>query len=181
LPPLLSIRPSMDLCLFFRVLILFRMGMLNSLNTVFKFSHITEASFPEFVIDIHYYTSPNQQEEPPTISFQHSESPTAWTYFGTSQPPIPPVYTFSPFHGAMTSRLSPPQQILLDEDGLGYHLPDDCSRSWKTLEQSCRQIITVLRALFEEEHPKFSVICSAPPNLSQLMSSHRGKGSLCLI
>jgi hypothetical protein len=50
------------------------MGMLNSINTVFKFSHITEASYPEFVLDCHYYTSPNQQEEPPTISFGHSES-----------------------------------------------------------------------------------------------------------
>ena len=63
------------------------MGVLNSLNSLFKFSHITEASVPEFVIDEHYYTYPNQQEAPPTISFKHSEAlpgdalpiPTTWT------------------------------------------------------------------------------------------------------
>ena len=44
------------------------MGVLNSLNSLFKFSHITEASVPEFVIDGHYYTSPNQQEEPSLIT-----------------------------------------------------------------------------------------------------------------
>jgi hypothetical protein len=33
---------------FFRVLVLFEMGMLNSLNPVSKFSHITQSSFPEF-------------------------------------------------------------------------------------------------------------------------------------
>jgi hypothetical protein len=39
-----------------------------------KVLHVTEASYPEFVLDGHYYMSPNQQEEPPTISFSHSES-----------------------------------------------------------------------------------------------------------
>jgi hypothetical protein len=56
---------------FFRILVLFEMGILNSLNPVSKFSHITQASSPEFAIDGHYCT-PNQQVEPPTLSFSHS-------------------------------------------------------------------------------------------------------------
>lgn len=110
---------------FFHGLILFKMGMLNSLDTIFKFSHITEVSFPEFVIDNHYYTSPNQQEEPPTISFKDSESPTTWTILALHNHPYLSFMLFSPFHGAMTSRLStPPEQIPLDKDGhaSGYRL-----------------------------------------------------------
>jgi hypothetical protein len=136
------------------------MGMLNSLNTVFKFSHITEASYPEFVVDGHYYTFPNQQEEPPTISFSHSESlPDDATpsqlrgrIWALHNHPYLPFILFSPFDGAMTSRLSTSaQQIALDKDFDGYHLPKDVSKSWKTLEQSCRQIITVLIALFKRD------------------------------
>jgi hypothetical protein len=51
----------------------FGKGMLNCLNPVFKISHIVQAYFLEFVIDSHYYMSLNQQEEPPTLSFSHSE------------------------------------------------------------------------------------------------------------
>jgi hypothetical protein len=68
----------------------------------------------------------------------------------------------------MTSRLATPSEdIPLDKDFNGYHLPEDVSKSWKTLEQSCRQSITVLRALFEEGHPNTPLSCSAPPNPSQ--------------
>ena len=91
------------------------MGVLNSLNSLFKFSHITEASVPEFVIDGHYYTSPNQQE-PPTISFEHSKElhKDALPYelrgrvWALNNHPYLPFMLFSPFRGAMTSRLSTP-------------------------------------------------------------------------
>jgi hypothetical protein len=60
--------------------------------------------------------------------------------------------------------LQPPPRISipLDKDFNGYHLPEDVSKSWKTLEQSCRQSITVLRALFEEDHHP------NPPSVVQL-------------
>ena len=50
------------------------MGMLISHNLIFNFSHITQASVSESVIDGHYYMSINQEEEPPTLSFHHSDS-----------------------------------------------------------------------------------------------------------
>jgi len=37
-------------------------------------SYITQASFPEFLIDGHFYASPNQRDEPPTLFFSHSQS-----------------------------------------------------------------------------------------------------------
>jgi len=37
-------------------------------------SHITQAFLSEFVINVHYYTSPNQQKPPPTLTFSDSES-----------------------------------------------------------------------------------------------------------
>ena len=170
------------------------MGMLNCLNnSLLKFLHITAASVPEFEIDGHYYTSPNQEEEPPTISVSHSEplpnDAFLFQYRGRvwalDDHPYLPFILFSPFHGMMTSRLStPPEEIPLNEDAFGYHLPDDVSQSWKTLEQSCGQIITVLRALFVEEHPKTPVFCSAPPNPSQSGYSKRyrttGKARIAL-
>ena len=159
----------------FRVLFLLKMGMLNSLNTVFKFSHITEASYPEFVLDGHYYTSPNQKEEPPTISLSHSEplpddatpSQLRGRIWALHNHPYLPFMLYSPFDGPMTSRLSTSaEQIALDKDFDGYHLPKDVSKSWKTLEQSCRQIITVLSALFKQDYPQILFTCSAPPNPS---------------
>ena len=80
----------------------------------------------------------------------------------------------SPFRGTMTSGLSTPS---LDEDVFGFHLPQDVSKSWKTLEQYCLQITTVLSAFFQAGHPKVSVICPAPPNPSQFGYSkcHRTK------
>ena len=156
--------------------ILFKMGVLNSLNSLFKFSHITEASVPEFVIDGHYYTSPNQQEEPPTISFEHSKElhKDALPYelrgrvWALNNHPYLPFMLFSPFRGAMTSRLStPPEQISLDEDAFGFHLPQDVSKSWKTLEQSCLQIITVLHDFFKTQHPTVFLVCSDPPKPSE--------------
>jgi hypothetical protein len=68
----------------------------------------------------------------------------------------------------MTSRFAIPlEQITLDLDGVGYHLPED---AFEVLENSG----TILpsdhlcpSALFEEDHPKTSVVCLAPPNPSQ--------------
>jgi hypothetical protein len=143
------------------------MGMLKSLNPVFRILPITQASFPEFVIDGHYYTSPNQQEEPPTISFSHSElvpdSPrqlrgNVWALHNC---PYVPFVLFSPFYGAMTSRFATPPEIVKDIHG--YHLPSDVAKSWKTLEQCCRQIATVLRSSFEQDYPKIFLNCSMPP------------------
>ena len=114
--------------------------MLNCLNPVFKFSHITQASFLEWVIDSHYYTSPNQQEEPPTLSFSHSESlpddvsPTQLRkrVWALHHAPYLPFVLLLPFHGAMTSRFTtPPELIPLENDKYGYHLPQDVSKSWK--------------------------------------------------
>ena len=52
--------------------------------------------------------------------------------------------------------------IPLVKDAHGYRLPEDVSKSWKTLEQSCCQSITVLSDLFRQKHPKTPFICSAP-------------------
>ena len=49
------------------------MGMLISHNLIFNFSHITQASVSESVINGHYYMSINQEDEPPTLSFHHSD------------------------------------------------------------------------------------------------------------
>jgi hypothetical protein len=60
------------------------MGTLNShVNPVFKFSHTTPASFSEFVIHSHYYTSPYRQKSHPIVSFSDSELPE----------PVPPIAT----------------------------------------------------------------------------------------
>jgi hypothetical protein len=152
------------------------MGMLNCLdNPIFKFSHITEASVSEFEIDGHFYTSPNQQEEPPTFSFSHSEPlpddarpcQLRGRVWALHNHPYLPFVLFSPFLGAMTSRFAtPPEEIPIDKDFNGYHLPEDVSKSWKTLEQTCHQIIVVLSALFEELHPKTLFSCAAPPKPS---------------
>jgi hypothetical protein len=64
----------------------------------------------------------------------------------------------------MTSRLAPPHELV--EDRYGYHLPENAQRSWKTLEQSCIQIITVLRLFFNKKNPKIVFSCSAPLNPS---------------
>jgi hypothetical protein len=146
------------------------MGMLNRLNPVIKFSHITQASFLEWVIDGHYYTSPNQQDEPPTLSFRHSEplpddaSPNqlrqrVWALHNS---PYLPFVLRSPFHDAMISRFATsPELIPLVEDKYGYRLPEDVAKSWKTLELSCSRIATVLRTSFEQDHPKVFLHCSA--------------------
>ena len=68
--------------------------------------HIIEA---EFVIDKHYYTSPNQQEELPTISIKHSkELPEDALSFelrvriwALHNHPYLPFMLFSPFRGGM--------------------------------------------------------------------------------
>jgi len=154
---------------FFCVSILFEMGMLNCLNPVFKFSHIT-ASYPEFVLDGHCYTSPNQREEPPTISFSHSEalpedaSPRELRgrIWALHNHPYLPFMLMSPFHGEMTSRFAtPPELIPLEDDMHGYYLPHDVAKSWKTLEQSCHRTATILCSSFQKENPKIFLTCSA--------------------
>ena len=154
------------------------MGMLNSLNPVFKFSHITQASYSEFVIDGHYYTSPNQQEYPPTVSISHSEplpsdaSPTqlrgrVWALDHFSYLPF---VLFSPFHGTMTSRLATPVEVIpLVDDSLGYHLPKEVAKSWKRLEDTCLKV-TILCTSFREDHPQTYLGCSVPPNPSKRKS-----------
>ena len=68
----------------------------------------------------------------------------------------------------MTSRFAtPPEEIPLENDSYGYHLPGGVAKSWKTLEQSCRQIATVLRALFERNNPKIFLVCPVPDKPSQ--------------
>ena len=76
------------------------MGMLNSLNSLFKLSTYHEA---EFVIDEHYYMSPQSARtshyflrtfQSTTLFRRCPPIPTTWTYLGSSQPPTPPVYAF---------------------------------------------------------------------------------------
>ena len=69
----------------------------------------------------------------------------------------------SPFCGAMTSLLStPPEQISLDEDVYGLHLPQDVSKSWRALEMSCLRLIAVLRDTFKKQHPDTPFTCVVP-------------------
>ena len=143
--------------------------MLNSHNLVFNFSHITQVSFFEFVIDSHHYMSPNQQKQPPTLSFSDSESlpddvsPTqlrkrVWALCHSL---CLPFMLNSPFCGSMTCHFAtPPELIPLEEDMHGYHLPTNVAKSWKTLEQSCHQIATVLF------NPKIVQFHTIPPTLA---------------
>jgi hypothetical protein len=99
-------------------------------------------------------------------------------YWALHNHPYLPFILFSPFYGAMTSRLSTSaEQIALDKDFDGYHLPKDVSKSWKTLEQSCRQIIT----LFKQDNPQILFTCLAPPNPSHFGYSkdHRTESKAC--
>ena len=99
-------------------------GMWTSrVNLVFNFSHITQASFSESVIDSHYYTSPNQLKLPPTLSFSDSESllddvsPTWWRSHVWACYHSQYLILNSPFHAVMTSHLAtPPEWISLEED-----------------------------------------------------------------
>ena len=148
------------------------MGMLKSLSLVFNFSHsITQASFSEFVIDGHYYTSPNQQKPPPTLSFSDSESlpddvsPTQLRkcVWAAHNLPYLPFILSSPFHGVMTSRLAtPPEQIPLEKGKSGYHLPHSVGKSWKTLEKTLREIGSILHSSFRQDRPKIDLIYILP-------------------
>jgi len=63
----------------------------------------------------------------------------------------------------MTSRLAtPPGQIPLENDQYGFHLPQKVAKSWKTLEQTCRQISSVLHTSFCQDHPKANLIHLPP-------------------
>ena len=106
------------------------MGMLNSPNLVFNFSHIAQALFSEFVINGHYYTSPHHQNPPPTLSFSDSEllpddvSPTLLhkRVWALQHSPYLPFVLNSPFKCAMTSCLAtPPEQIPLEETKHGFN------------------------------------------------------------
>jgi hypothetical protein len=139
---------------------------------MYLFSHITVASFPEFIIEGDYYTSPNQHDEPPTFSFSYSEqlpdnaSPTDLRKRVWAQHKCPylPFVLFSPFHGAMTSCLATlPEVISLVDDKYGYHLPDEVVNSWRALEQTCVQIAKVLRDSFRQRYPNFALYCVHPP------------------
>jgi hypothetical protein len=126
---------------FFRVLILSKMGMLNCFNPEFKFSHFTQVS--EFVIDEHHYTSPNQQEGPPTISIDHSRSlpddaPPSQLLghiWALDKHPYLPYILSSPFEWAMTSCLATPFPVEID--GSGHHLSNVVIESWRSLENFC--------------------------------------------
>ena len=61
---------------------------------------------------------------------------------------------------------TPPEKICLENGTSRYHLPFIVAKSWKTLEQSCRQIAARLRASFEKDHPKIFLTCSLPRNPS---------------
>ena len=112
--------------------------VVNSLNPVFKISHITQASFPELVIDGHYDTSPNQQEEPPTLSFSHSEPlpddasqarlrEQVWAL--DNRPYLPPR-TLLALPWCDDFSIHNPSEI---EEGIHeFHLSSDVARSWKT-------------------------------------------------
>ena len=162
------------------IFLVFQMGMLNYLNFVFNFSlaYITPASesLSEFVIDGHFYTSPNQQQQPPTFSFGDSESlpddtsPTQLRkrVWAVHNRPYLPFVLNSPFHGVMTSRFAtPPGQIPLEKDKYGYHLPADVAKSWKIFEKSCRQAASLLRTSFERDHPKSFFYCLTPAKPSE--------------
>lgn len=150
-------------------------GYVFFLIPVFYFSHIPQASFSEFVIEGHIYTSPNQQDEPPTAIIHSEPLPNdappsqlrkrvwALQFF-----PYLPFLLFSPFHGAMTSRFATPlEQIPLVYGKHGYQLTEKVAKSWKDLERSCHQVGLVLHSLYEVVHPKSFLNCSEPPKPSQ--------------
>ena len=68
----------------------------------------------------------------------------------------------------MTSRFAnPPELIPLENDMHGYHLPQDVTKLWKTLEQSYCQITTVLRSSSKRHYSNIFIDCSVPPNPSK--------------
>ena len=97
----------------------------------FNFSHITLALFSEFVVNGHYYTSPNQQKQPPTVSFSDSEplsdkislSQLCKRVWAHHHSPYLPFVLKSPFNSPLTSRFATPlEDIPLEKDKHGYHL-----------------------------------------------------------
>ena len=153
------------------MLILVLIPYLNS-----DISRFTQASFSEFVIDGHSYTSPNQQKSPPIVSSSDSESlsdpvpPTQLRkrVWALQNHPYLPFILNSPFHGVISSRLAtPPEQIHIEKDSYGFHLPDVVAKSWKTLEQSCRAAAEALRSYFTHFHPKISLVCVTPNKPSE--------------
>jgi hypothetical protein len=150
------------------------MGMFF-LIPVFYFSHIPQASFSEFEVDGHFYTSPNQKDYPPSPIIYSTELPKdappselRKRVWALQSFPYLPFLLFSPFRGAMTSCLETPlEQIPLVDGKHGYQLPDDVSKSWTDLERSCRQVAFVLRSFYEVWHPKAVLNFSEPPKPTQ--------------
>jgi hypothetical protein len=124
-------------------------------------------------MDGHYYTSPNQQEYPPS-SFCYSEplpdgaSPTqlrrrVWAlgYF-----PYLPFMLRSPLlYGDMTC-FATPELLPLEDDKYGFHLPSDVAESWKGVETSCLHIASVLCSSYRKRHPKVCWNFPIPPRPS---------------
>ena len=119
------------------VFLLLNDGYAFFLIPVFHFSQshsIPQASFSEFEIDGHSYTSPNQQDGPPTLSVSYSEplpddappSQLRKRVWALEFFPYLPFLLFSPFRGTMTSRLTTPLKLNPLVDGKrGYQLPEE--------------------------------------------------------
>ena len=106
--------------------------------------------------------SPNQQNLPPTLSFNESRSlpvpaslselqRCAWA---AHKLPYLPFILNLPFQGVMMN------------DHNGFHLPSKVVKSWKTLEQCCCHISSVLYTTFRWDCPKVIVMHIPPPKLS---------------
>jgi hypothetical protein len=112
------------------------MGMFF-LIPVFYFSHIPQASFSEFEVDGHFYTSPNQKDYPPSPIIYSTELPKdappselRKRVWALQSFPYLPFLLFSPFYGAMTSRFATPlEKIPLVDGKRGYQPPEDVAKS----------------------------------------------------
>ena len=134
------------------------------------------SGFAEFIIKGHSYTSPNQSNLPPTLSFNESRlvpvsaplSELRKHVWAAHKLPYLPFILNSPFHGVMMSRLAtPPGQIPLENDHNGFHLPSKVVKSWKTLEQCCCHISSVLYTTFYQDRPKVIMMHIPPPKPSK--------------
>jgi len=121
---------------FFRVLILLKWVCKFDLIIPYLNSHISlKHLFLNSSLTVTIIHLPIQQDEPPTVSFSHSDSlpdearPLASQLCGCvwalHNHPYLPFILFSPFHGAMTTRLSTSPEMI--------PLVEDVSKSWKTL------------------------------------------------
>ena len=131
--------------------------------------------------------SPNQRKDPPTLSISEFKSlpePVSPTQlqnhvWALQSYPFLPFILNSPFHGAMTSHFATPPDIEVSRQG--YHISTEVSKSWKSLEQSCRQAATVLCSTFEQDYPKVSLSCITPAKPSEFgyFTAHSSKEKAC--